>query len=370
MSEFDFSTLITDRTNADVSTLSALMEKKLDTWTPEELEKFNGGMFKGGYWWTDLNRVTACMEYLDTELRNLGYESGYAPIKIDRPDVPGPGRLPSGYTELEYIESTGVQWVDTGVVPSQTTRLTGSVLTQNNGNRNMWIFGSRNNDLSSRYELIWINSSSELRFYYGEKNYPFNGVGLGSIDFDISANLATVNGVSVSPTPYTIFEKSLYVFSCNSDAPQNETIKQSLTHMKIYDNDKLVRDYVPCKSPSGATGLYDIYSNEFKDSDGPGQFIAGPEAQPELMPNPLDPYTWYESDIPTVSQMAQYLANVSAIRSAFTLPDYAPQTPESMALLTFAKANDIESVLKEVENVIILIISSFWYSGELYSGEV
>lgn len=27
-------------------------------------------------------------------------------------------RLPSGYTELEYIESSGTQYVDTGVVPN------------------------------------------------------------------------------------------------------------------------------------------------------------------------------------------------------------------------------------------------------------
>ena len=39
MSEFDFSTLITDRTNADVSALSALLSKKLESWTPEEVEK-------------------------------------------------------------------------------------------------------------------------------------------------------------------------------------------------------------------------------------------------------------------------------------------------------------------------------------------
>lgn len=49
-------------------------------------------------------------------------------VKIEIPDKPikrivepvlkGDSRLPSGYTELEYIESSGTQYVDTGVVPN------------------------------------------------------------------------------------------------------------------------------------------------------------------------------------------------------------------------------------------------------------
>ena len=37
------------------------------------------------------------------------------------PVLKGGSRLPSGYTELEYIESTGTQYVDTGVVPNNNT---------------------------------------------------------------------------------------------------------------------------------------------------------------------------------------------------------------------------------------------------------
>lgn len=34
------------------------------------------------------------------------------------PVLKGDSRLPSGYTELKYIESSGTQYVDTGVVPN------------------------------------------------------------------------------------------------------------------------------------------------------------------------------------------------------------------------------------------------------------
>ena len=29
-------------------------------------------------------------------------------------------KLPSGYTELEYLESTGTQYIDTGIIPDTT----------------------------------------------------------------------------------------------------------------------------------------------------------------------------------------------------------------------------------------------------------
>ena len=32
-------------------------------------------------------------------------------------------KLPSGYTELEYIESSGKQWINTGFNPKSTTRV-------------------------------------------------------------------------------------------------------------------------------------------------------------------------------------------------------------------------------------------------------
>ena len=39
-------------------------------------------------------------------------------VKAVEPVLKGDSRLPSGYTELEYIESSRMQYVDTGVVPN------------------------------------------------------------------------------------------------------------------------------------------------------------------------------------------------------------------------------------------------------------
>jgi len=119
---FDFTSLITDRTQADLSELKALLSKPMHEWTEAETAWFNTAVSKGAYNYTDLNCVTACVEYLIGELNEYGYSVPYEKIEIQHPSTGGGGggsRLPEGYTELKYIEGTGTQYIDTGIQPSE-----------------------------------------------------------------------------------------------------------------------------------------------------------------------------------------------------------------------------------------------------------
>lgn len=71
---FDFSTLVTDRTQADVNRVKQIAEKiKNGTASESELAEFNSAAMKGAYNYTDLNRVTAAMEALKAKLEGYGY---------------------------------------------------------------------------------------------------------------------------------------------------------------------------------------------------------------------------------------------------------------------------------------------------------
>ena len=72
----------------------------------------------------------------------------------------------------------------------------------------------------------------------------------------------------------------------------------------------------------------------------------------------------------TTAQAAIYLANVEAIRNALTVYDDTPTTPNSMENLDFNMANDIERILFDVSQLLDNMISAYYFSGELYSGEV
>ena len=73
---------------------------------------------------------------------------------------------------------------------------------------------------------------------------------------------------------------------------------------------------------------------------------------------------------PSESELARYLADVSAVRSALTMQDNTPLLPDSVAGMTWIGANNIERVLAAVEDSIRRMEQSWFYFGEVYCGEV
>ena len=74
-------------------------------------------------------------------------------------------------------------------------------------------------------------------------------------------------------------------------------------------------------------------------------------------------------DIPTASDMARYLGNIAAIRHALAFYRTTPPVPDSMELLTWQKANAIEHILADAEELINNMLAARFYTGELYAGE-
>lgn len=79
---------------------------------------------------------------------------------------------------------------------------------------------------------------------------------------------------------------------------------------------------------------------------------------------------WTGSDIPTAGQMAAYLRDVAALRGAIAVMASTPPTPDSASGLTWREANDIERILLDVDELLTRMAAAWFYSGELYAGEV
>lgn len=83
---FDFSTLITDRGLADVQLVQQLRALGWAGMTPAQQAQWSAGL-KGAYNASDLNRVTACMDYLYQTFTSMGYPvPGYAVITVEHLD--------------------------------------------------------------------------------------------------------------------------------------------------------------------------------------------------------------------------------------------------------------------------------------------
>lgn len=64
MANFDFSTLVTDRSPSDLELLRDLLSTPMSDWTADQLAAFSRAKDRGAYNYTDLTRVTQCMDYL------------------------------------------------------------------------------------------------------------------------------------------------------------------------------------------------------------------------------------------------------------------------------------------------------------------
>lgn len=79
---------------------------------------------------------------------------------------------------------------------------------------------------------------------------------------------------------------------------------------------------------------------------------------------------WTREDIPTPDQRLHYLEQIQKVRDVLTVYQTTPAVPADMEDLTHTEANDIEKILFDVDELITNMIAAYYYSGELYGGEV
>ena len=79
---------------------------------------------------------------------------------------------------------------------------------------------------------------------------------------------------------------------------------------------------------------------------------------------------WLTNGAPTQRQMEAYRQNIVTLRGQIAVMQSTPNAPASMAGLDYVKANDIEQILLDLDALITNITKSWYFSGELYAGEV
>lgn len=192
--------------------------------------------------------------------------------------------IPSGYTRLKYIQSTGTQYIDTGFKPNQDTRVVCDFdMVKNLNSKDAYIFGAR--IASGNTSFGFANLHNQTPWYATYANEAGNydtGSNTGRHTVDMSKNNLIVDGTSIHTFTYETFQSSfnLHLFAVNTngtvDTAQIGVV--NLYSCQIYDNGTLVRDFIPCTNASGTAGLWDDVNSVFYTSAGSGSFTAGPDA--------------------------------------------------------------------------------------------
>lgn len=187
------------------------------------------------------------------------------------------------YTPIEYLESTGTQWIDTGYKPNNNTR----VMCEYETDSGAYVFGARHGPNSSEFD-IYIDTRTIIQCTFGSSRIEVRNIEILSllrdnISFlDMSKNGLILKNIDGSLQYQTTFSAQTFqtnynmiIFGLNnagSKLPQNVKIY----YFQIYDNNVLVRDFIPVLDATGTPCMFDKVTKQFFYNQGTGNFIAGP----------------------------------------------------------------------------------------------
>lgn len=192
--------------------------------------------------------------------------------------LPSDTRIPADYQEVEYIQSTGTQYIDTGIVGADGITTNVSVY-RTATSTNECFCGAF--DGTHRLWLIYTFGNSWYRGYNGAAGAMCAST---PIEQWVTINVSTEDGTvthNINGTKYTgrysvgfSAVNNVYLFAMSTNNGASYYGRCRMAYCKLYDNETLVRDFVPCyRKSDGVAGMFDLVTETFFTNKGTGEFI-------------------------------------------------------------------------------------------------
>jgi hypothetical protein len=208
-------------------------------------------------------------------------------------------RLNDIYTEVDYLASSGTQFIDTGVVVNQNSKI---IITASHTGPYS-IYGAT----SATMNYTAGGTPMTGYFYYaGAMSARADYSGSPHV-FEQNKNTCYIDG-----NLYHTYSASTFTASCNlflfarnngSGAINDAGGIVKIYSCQIYDNGTLIRDFVPCKDKNGIPSMFDKVNKVFYYNKGSGSFATGSVKKVV----PLDYYNrWTQTGSPNNSAPTGY----------------------------------------------------------------
>lgn len=203
-------------------------------------------------------------------------ETGY----ISRDDSP----LPDGIIAVEYIESTGTQFIDTGYVPDSTTgfSIDCQCVSYNDG-----CVGVYQNMPPRFFYFCFYNRS--IFFRYGMYNPSGVSTGLdvfGINRIEMSGGSCFINGIEVfsgiDTSALDQLEHSFGLFAYTRNGNRQGYTKMRCFGFQMNDSNGEVFNMIPVRAEVNGTwvgAMYDFVSGSLFYNNGTGDFTIGPDKE-------------------------------------------------------------------------------------------
>lgn len=200
--------------------------------------------------------------------------------------------LPSGYTRLQYIESTTDQYIDTEVKGELGSELTfvGQLTKYNTAQDYGHLWG----DLQDNTMAVTFNTpkttSKTASSRFGDKSTSSSTSTVKVIPLNTPVTIIQNKDGATATTGFEIAfgttaefttVNSLYLFStATSTGASTATHKWRCEYYSHKKNGVLVQELIPCKNSQGVVGMYDTISGKFFASKSDTSFVAGGDYVP------------------------------------------------------------------------------------------
>ena len=176
---------------------------------------------------------------------------------------------------VDYVESTGVNFIDTEVTARSGTEAEIDLAILNRNTHDKGILDAYNGDLdnsSARYYMVHsytgtvtcgygLHKPTNVKYTNGQRYYIRSSLAAGSQTLTMATYGSTTTNTLYSATDETTIDTglSLYLFGCNRDGNIDWAGQYRLYGLKIRQDGVLVRDFKPCLK-DGEFTLYDAVS--------------------------------------------------------------------------------------------------------------
>ncbi len=193
--------------------------------------------------------------------------------------------LPSKYQQVEYLESTGTQWIKTDIESRFSVTVESDIMFT--ASQDSYTFavlddsgfrvganGYWNNRIqigyASTYKAGAVNSL-ELSTRYKYKSVIGDGNQEVYLDDELKATFNLAKNVdTLTGNHFGIFAR------CNNDTGASLFSKAKMYSLKVSDAGVLLGDFIPCyRKADQKPGMYDLVSGEFYTNAGTGEFVVG-----------------------------------------------------------------------------------------------
>lgn len=181
--------------------------------------------------------------------------------------------------EVQWLESTGTQWIDTGTTPqySSTVIFDAIVGVSTKTNNRRFIYGDQNGSISHYSDIQGMKYGSHQAYcnFIMSPNVMYNTKSI----FEPTKLTHNINGVTLSSTLYASRNWGrILLFRLNASYVG---ANQRLGNISITVNSIVTRDFIPVRftNENGQSegAMYDKVSKQLFRNKGTGSFVIGPD---------------------------------------------------------------------------------------------